>query len=142
LDAELAGEVGGSEEQVAKLFLHLGLLADFGCHGNLVELLAYLGEGLAPVGPVELDRGGTAAQLLGPGEGREDVGNVIEQRGRGGLLAGGLLRPLLGLDLVPFRLGAAGVPRRFLTEYMRMPPYQLFCDGINDVADIEQTSLG
>ena len=54
----------------------------------------------------------------------------------------GLVRALVFLDVVPARLGAAGVARRLLAEDVRMAADQLFGDRLHDVAEIEQAFLG
>ena len=79
IDLEMAGQIGGREQEVADLVLDPLRLSPGDRIGDLSDLLVDLVDDLGGLGPVEPDRRGLAGQFLGADQGRQCLGDPVEQ---------------------------------------------------------------
>jgi len=145
-ESHLPPQVGQREQDVPVLVLDFGALQSVLRHrlAEFGHLFVDFVEHGRCLGPVEADRRGTGADLLGPQQRRQCARNAAEQR----LLRLAGLGALGGLDVVPLRLDARRSDRACRQqrlavggEHVGMAPNQLVDHRLQRVGQAEVTGL-
>ena len=145
IDAGMAGEIGGREQEIADLVLDLAARAGLERLADLAHFLLDLADDLGGVGPVEADGRGLAGELFGAGEGGQAGRNPARRPAAAGSSASPRSRRRSAfsacLDLAPERLDACRREVARVAEHVRMAADQLGRDALDDVAEIERAGL-
>ena len=140
----MPGKIGGREQEIADFVLDPLGLSPGDRIGNFGDLLVDLVDDLGGLGPVESDRRGFAGQFLGAGEGRQRLGDPVEQarpHRRHVAACPGTRAPLGRLDRFPHPLHLVRRQVACLAEHVRMAADQLGRDGLDHVAEDEGAGL-
>src|SRR5919197_542990 len=127
VDTQVAADGGEGVQQVAHLITSLGIR---GGGAQLVQLLAYLGQGALHVRPVEAQLRRLVPDRLGQRERRQRRWDTVERRGGRSPLGPSLLR---ALDALPVTQDFGGAADPHVAKDVRMAAHQLPVDGFRYV---------
>jgi hypothetical protein len=146
IDVEKARQIDRCEEQVAKLFFHLRLLARLQSVLDLAGLFPHLIENAVRIVPIKASARGFLGELQAFQRRWNGSGHSVQRRLRSSFHRGGRAGRFFGLALlrlnpVPVPKDFGGVFRTLLAKDVRMPPDHFFMNGANHVGNVETTGF-